>query len=92
MKAFGLSSRSTNVLYALLVAALILFSLNIFGLSGESAYEEFFEGKAKIREGAIKAENVNASPLQPASVAAASARVSTISCVTLKNHKGSLPR
>jgi hypothetical protein len=40
MKAFSLSSRSMNVLYALLVAALILFSLNMYGLSGESAYEE----------------------------------------------------
>jgi len=69
MKAFSLSSRSKTVLYALLVAALILFSLNMFGLSGESAYEEFFEGKAKIREGAIQVENINASPIQSAAVA-----------------------
>jgi len=68
MKTFSLSSRSMNILYALLVAALILFSLNMFGLSGESAYEEFFEGKAKIREGKIQAANINASPNQPATI------------------------
>jgi len=68
MKALSLSSRSTNLLYALLIAALIPLSLSLFGLSGESAFEEFFEGKAKIREGAIKMENVNASPIQPAAV------------------------
>src|SRR4026208_10956 len=69
MNILSQSSRSMKVLYAMLVLALILFSLNAFGISRESVFEEFFEGKAKIREGSIRPENVNASPLRPAFVA-----------------------
>lgn len=71
MKTFSLSLRSMKVLYALLIAALILLSLNMFGLPGEAALEELFEGKAKVREGQVSQAAINMSPIQPATVALA---------------------
>ncbi len=58
---------------------IILFALLALGLAAlilpyMEVYREWrFEGKAKIREGRIRPENVNASPIQPASVPPAAA-------------------
>ena len=62
-------SRSLKVI----LVALSILALLIFVIPRTEFYREWrFEGKAKIREGAINPANVNASPVQPASVALAS--------------------
>src|ERR1051325_9400566 len=61
-------SRSLTVI----LVALSILALLIFAIPRTEFYREWrFEGKAKIREGAINPANVNASPVQPASVAPA---------------------
>src|SRR5512147_1042502 len=54
------------------VFALIVLVIAAFAIPYTEFYREWvFEGKAKVREGPVKAEVINSSPIQPATVALA---------------------
>lgn len=68
MNALIQSSRSIRIF---LIAVLLLVLLAVIIPRTEIYREWRFEGKAKIREGAIQPASVNASPIQPVTIAAA---------------------
>lgn len=70
MKVLSQLSRPMKVLYAVLAIALMLFGINAYNDYQQEQFLEMLKGKAPTRKGEVKAEVVNASPLNAPMVAA----------------------
>jgi hypothetical protein len=71
MKALIVSRPVKVLLFVLLALALTVTLANAWGNHQQEEFEKMLKGKAPTRKGEVKAEVINASPNQPASVPAA---------------------